>query len=95
MRVHDITLTRDFSSDDLKSISIKAGRYLSEIILLKPDAVIDVKSLLGMMLSPLKKGFVITIRTKGKDEEEALDFMCEIMDSRQSGDVVLKAGEMV
>ncbi|MDF2924566.1 MAG: hypothetical protein K0R57_3480 [Paenibacillaceae bacterium] len=80
MRVHDITLTHDFTSNDLKSISLHAGRFHSDIILMMQDAVIDVKSLLGMMLFPLKKGSVVTIRTKGKDEEEALDFMCENME---------------
>ncbi len=80
MRVHDITLANDFSPDDLKHICIDAGRFHSDILLLRQDAVIDVKSLLGMMTFPLKKGSVITIRTRGKDEEEALDFMCKLME---------------
>lgn len=80
MRVHDITLASDFSPDDLKHICIDAGRFHSDIVLLRQDLVIDVKSLLGMMTFPLKKGSVITIRTRGKDEEEALDFMCKIME---------------
>jgi phosphocarrier protein HPr len=81
MRVHDITLTHDFTSNDLKRISLNAGRFHSDIVLLMQGAAIDVKSLLGMMLFPLKKGSVITIRTKGSDEEEALDFMCDNMES--------------
>lgn len=80
MRVHDITLANDFSPDDLKQISVDAGRFYSDIALLRQDAVIDVKSLLGMMTFPLKKGAMVTIRTRGKDEEEALDFMCKIME---------------
>lgn len=80
MRVHDITLANDFSPDDLKQISVDAGRFHSDIALLRQDAVIDVKSLLGMMTFPLKKGAMVTIRTRGKDEEEALDFMCKIME---------------
>lgn len=80
MRVHDITLANDFTSHDLKQISLQAGRFYSDIMLIMQDASIDVKSLLGMMLFPLRKGSVITVRTKGKDEEEALDFMCSCLE---------------
>lgn len=82
MRVHDITLASDFSSNDLKRISLDAGRFHSDIALLVQDAVIDVKSLLGMMLFPLKKGSLVTVRTKGQDEEDALEFMCGHMEGR-------------
>lgn len=81
MRVHDITLANDFTSNDLMNISLNAGRFHSDIVLMVQDAAIDVKSLLGMMLFPLKKGSVVTIRTRGKDEEEALDFMCQYMEA--------------
>lgn len=77
MRVHDITIPTDFTSEDLKRISLNAGRFHSDIVLKVRETVIDVKSLLGMMMFPLKKGTVVTIQTKGKDEEEALDYMCE------------------
>jgi phosphocarrier protein HPr len=80
MRVHDITVAADFTSDDLKRISLTAGRFHSDIILKVREATIDVKSLLGMMLFPIKKGTVVTIQTKGKDEEDALEFMCQNME---------------
>lgn len=81
MRVHDITIASDFTSDDLKRISLNAGRYHSDIVLKLRSATIDVKSLLGMMMFPLKKGTVVTVQTKGNDEEEALDFMCDQLES--------------
>lgn len=81
MRVHDIILSHDFTSDRLRDISLKAGRFHSDIVLITQGYSIDVKSLLGMMLVSLKKGTSITIRTKGKDEEEALDFMCSYMEA--------------
>lgn len=77
MRVHDITVNGDLTSDHLKKISLDAGRFRSDILLKVSERSIDVKSLLGMLLFPIKKGTVVTIQTKGNDEEEALDFMCE------------------
>jgi phosphocarrier protein HPr len=80
MRVHDITISTDFTSEDLKRISLNAGRFHSDILLKVRETTIDVKSLLGMMLFPLKKGTVVTVQTKGNDEEEALDYMCDNME---------------
>lgn len=80
MRVHDITVSADLTTEDLKRISLNAARFRSDISLKVREATIDVKSLLGMMMFPLKKGTVVTVQTKGNDEEEALDYMCENME---------------
>lgn len=85
MRVHDITITSDFTSDDLRRISAEAGRFHSNITLKVGHSDVDVKSLLGMMLFPLKNGTVVTVQTKGDDEEEALDFMCARLEAQEQG----------
>lgn len=84
MRVHELTISYDFELSDLRMISQKASRFMSDIMIEMNDneggySIIDVKSLLGMMLLPIGKGTKITVRTKGKDEEGALDFMLDLL----------------
>ncbi|XEC92987.1 HPr family phosphocarrier protein [Paenibacillus tarimensis] len=85
MRVHDLAITKDFQLQDLQRISHKANQFISEIIIEfdynETRNVIDVKSLLGMLLLPIKKGTTITIKTKGRDEKEAIDFLCELIEN--------------
>ena len=85
MRVYDLRVTKDFQLHDLQSISHKANQFISEIIIEfdynETRNIIDVKSLLGMMMLPIKKGTAITIKTKGKDEKEAIDYMCGLIEN--------------
>ncbi|WP_199615308.1 HPr family phosphocarrier protein [Paenibacillus alkalitolerans] len=86
MRVHHLTITYEFQLNDLKAISQQANQFTSDITLEfhKGDDslnIIDVKSLLGMMLLPIRKGTAVTIRTKGKDEKEAIDFMSDLIEN--------------
>lgn len=82
VRVHDITLSRDFSPEELRRIAFEAGRFSSDIVL-KFDggaSVIDMKSLLGLLLLSLRKGTRITLQTKGSDEEEAIHAICALLE---------------
>jgi phosphocarrier protein len=45
------------------------------------ECFVDVKSLLGMLLLPIKTGTAIRLVTKGKDEEEALDYIYKLFEA--------------
>jgi phosphocarrier protein len=82
MRVHDLTVSFDFEPRNLQTLSLQASRFSSDIwVEFTSDqgnlSIVDVKSLLGMMLLPIRKGTVITIKTRGSDEKEAIDFMVD------------------
>lgn len=80
MRIHDITVYKNYTSEDLKLISTAANQFGSSIVIKKDQSTVDVKSILGMMLFKINKGAFITVQTQGKDEEEALEFMCRIFE---------------
>ena len=58
------------------SVSSQASRFASEIVLSYTEADhehrVDVKSLLGMALLPLRNGSMVRLQTRGRDELEAL-----------------------
>lgn len=90
MRVYDVTIPSDFQPSDLKMISQKASRFISDITIEFHEnhggrSIIDVKSLLGMMLLPIYKGTKITVKTKGTDEKEAIDFMSDLLEGFKAG----------
>ncbi|UUZ86015.1 HPr family phosphocarrier protein [Paenibacillus sp. P26] len=78
MRVHNVKVSHDLRPNELQTIAQNASRYRSSIqlILEEDNVVLDAKSMLGMMLRPIRCGTVIRVQTKGWDEEEALDSMC-------------------
>lgn len=85
MRVHDVTIAHDFHLQDMQTLSIKASQFSSDILFRyerdgENPVEIDVKSLLGMMLLPIKNGTRITVVTKGSDEKEAIDFICGMLE---------------
>ncbi|WP_159884233.1 HPr family phosphocarrier protein [Paenibacillus puerhi] len=82
MRVHEVTVRRSFEFQDWQLLSQKANGFKSDIILLCEDLEIklDAKSVLGMMIMPLREGTRLRIQTRGGDEEEALDAMCELLE---------------
>lgn len=81
MRVHRMVVANDVPFEALVRLSQQAGAFRSEILIEYEqdgnEGRIDVKSLLGALLLPLRQGTSITIRTKGKDEEEAIEWICE------------------
>ncbi|MFC0210909.1 HPr family phosphocarrier protein [Paenibacillus chartarius] len=85
MRVYDVVIAADFQPVDLQAISRTASRFISDIIIeYNVDEAnrvsVDVKSLLGMMTLAIHKGTRITIKTKGKDEKEAIDYLTDLIE---------------
>lgn len=84
MRVHEITASSELKVDDLLLVVQRANQFSSEIIMVLNDGEVkvDAKSVLGVMMYPIRRGMKIGIRTKGADEEEALHEMCEMLEKR-------------
>ncbi|MCZ8512272.1 HPr family phosphocarrier protein [Paenibacillus filicis] len=82
MRVHNVKVSHDLQPADLLGIVQAANRYRSSIqfILEESSMVLDAKSMLGMMLRPIRSGTILRIQTRGGDEEEALDEMCRLLE---------------
>lgn len=58
-----------------------AAQFESEIIFERDDLAINGKSIMGVMMLAAEVGAVITVRTKGDDEQFALDKMVEMIES--------------
>ncbi|MDF2964487.1 MAG: hypothetical protein K0S39_6222 [Paenibacillus sp.] len=84
MRVHEIQLCHDLQPQYLQEIAQKAGRFSSDIKIKfeKENIQLDAKSILGMMMIPLRSGTRITIQTRGTDEKEAIDIMCDLLENK-------------
>ncbi len=84
MRVHEFEIHSDLQRGDLSAISAKSSHFISDITLdFELDHkhhIVDVKSLLGMLLVPIKAGTTLRLLTKGKDEEEAMHFMFDLFE---------------
>ena len=84
MRVHEFMIHADFHRDDLMSVSSQVSRFSSDIILSYMESEhehrVDVKSLLGMALLPIRYGSVVRLQTRGRDELEALEYMLNVLE---------------
>lgn len=84
MRTHEFTIHSDFHRDDLMSISYQASRFASDISLSFVESEhehrVDVKSLLGMALLPIRHGSIVRLQTRGRDELEALEYMLDVLE---------------
>ncbi|MCG7381777.1 HPr family phosphocarrier protein [Paenibacillus sp. ACRRY] len=84
MRTHEFTIHSDFHRDDLMSISSQASRFASDISLSfvesEHERRVDVKSLLGMALLPIRHGSIVRLQTRGRDELEALEYMLDVLE---------------
>ncbi|GAB1154726.1 MULTISPECIES: HPr family phosphocarrier protein [Paenibacillus] len=84
MRTHEFTIHSDFHRDDLMSISSQASRFASDISLSFVESEhehrVDVKSLLGMALLPIRHGSIVRLQTRGRDELEALEYMLDVLE---------------
>ncbi|MBD0383007.1 HPr family phosphocarrier protein [Paenibacillus sedimenti] len=85
MRVHEFVIHADIERSDITEISSKSSHFISDISIEfthnQAQHVVDVKSLLGMLLVPIKAGTLIRLVTKGKDEEEAMHDMFNFFES--------------
>ena len=58
-----------------------AGRFACEVWISKGERRVNAKSIMGVMLLAAAQGAVLTIETDGKDEEEAMAALLEIIES--------------
>lgn len=58
-----------------------AGKYKSKIEVVKGDARLNVKSIMGIMSGGIAQGTTVTIEADGEDEQEALDALVELVHS--------------
>lgn len=86
MRVHEFVILSDIQRSDLSVISAKSSHFISDVTidftLEDKHHIVDVKSLLGMLLVPIKAGTTLRLQTKGKDEEEAMHFIFDLFDKQ-------------
>ena len=63
----------------------KANNYKSSIWVSKDERKVNAKSLLGVLSLGIVKGTTITISAEGKDEEEAIDALVELISTNFAG----------
>jgi phosphotransferase system HPr (HPr) family protein len=59
-----------------------AGRFQSDVKLLKDGEVVDAKSILGLLMLGAAQGERVRLRTDGADEQEAMDAIAELIARR-------------
>lgn len=59
----------------------KSNSFQSSIWVEKEDRRVNAKSLLGVLSLGITKGMTITLIADGADEKEALDGLCELIDT--------------
>lgn len=59
-----------------------AGRFRSEVKLIKDGEVVDGKSILGLLMLAAAKGEHVRLRTDGPDEEEAMAALADLIARR-------------
>ncbi|HHT51401.1 MAG TPA: HPr family phosphocarrier protein [Eubacteriaceae bacterium] len=62
-----------------------ANNYKSEIYIQKGNTKIDAKSIIGVLTLGASEGAKITIIADGKDEEEAVKVLSELIESENVG----------
>jgi len=60
----------------------EAGKYKSEISIIKGDKKINAKSIMGIMAGGLSKDTVISIEADGEDEQAALDALVGLVSNK-------------
>ena len=59
-----------------------AGRFASQIELIKDQQIINAKSIMGVMMLAANQGTQLSLRVQGEDEQAALDDIVQLIDSR-------------
>lgn len=60
----------------------EASRFSSEIYVIKGTAKVNAKSIMGVMSLAVSKGTEITIEATGRDEQEAVEKLVEIVQEK-------------
>lgn len=58
-----------------------ATRFESRVDVAKDRRTMDGKSIMGLLLLAAAQGVVLTIRADGRDEQEAVDVLCQLVES--------------
>jgi phosphocarrier protein HPr len=59
-----------------------AGQFSSEVLLRKGHQEINAKSIMGVMMLAASIGTVLTLTTKGPDEQQAMDALLELINDK-------------
>jgi phosphocarrier protein len=59
-----------------------AGKYSSEISIIKDDIKVDGKSIMGVMMLAAEYGSTIIIQAEGEDAEEVVEKLVDIVESK-------------
>jgi len=59
-----------------------ASRYVSEITLAKDEVEVNAKSIMGIMMLAASKGTNLILGAEGRDAEEALDAIEQLINNR-------------
>ena len=59
-----------------------AGRYASDVAVVKDGEVVDAKSILGILQLGAAQGSLVTVRCSGSDEIDALAAVVELIDGK-------------
>lgn len=59
-----------------------AGRYRAKIDVIKDSMRLNAKSIMGIMSGSIAQGCTITIEADGEDEQEALDALTALVESK-------------
>lgn len=62
-------------------LATTAGKFSSDITLIKDEISVNAKSIMGIMMLAASKGSWLTIRTEGEDAEAALEAIVQLVDS--------------
>ncbi|MGM9928692.1 MAG: HPr family phosphocarrier protein [Bacillus sp. (in: firmicutes)] len=58
----------------------EATQFSSDVYLDKGGKKVNAKSIMGLMSLAISTGTVITLSADGKDEEQAIDYLCEFVE---------------
>ena len=59
-----------------------AGQFTSEVQLRKGHQEINAKSIMGVMMLAASIGTVLTLKTNGSDEQQAMDALVELINDK-------------
>ena len=59
-----------------------AGKYESDVSIVKDDMEVNAKSIMGVMMLAAEKGSTLTIKADGKDQEKAVSAIVELVESK-------------
>ncbi len=63
-------------------IAQTANKFVSEVFMTKDGMEINAKSIMGVITMAAAYNSSITIRTEGSDEDDALQALCSLFDSK-------------